>query len=115
MGRDYGLIGRQTEIERLEKAYASSRSEFVALYGRRRVGKTFLIEQVFKERMVFKHTGSYKVTKALLLQRFYTALNKQGAKLSRPFSSWDEAFAALGDFLNASQAERKVVFIDERG
>lgn len=113
MGRDYGLIGRQTEIERLEKAYASSRSEFVALYGRRRVGKTFLIEQVFKERMVFKHTGSYKVTKALLLQRFYTALNKQGAKLSRPFSSWDEAFAALGDFLNASQAERKVVFIDE--
>lgn len=53
MGRDYGLIGRQTEIERLEKAYASSRSEFVALYGRRRVGKTFLIEQVFKERMVF--------------------------------------------------------------
>lgn len=38
------IIGRKAEIERLNKYIASDRSEFIAIYGRRRVGKTFLIK-----------------------------------------------------------------------
>ena len=51
------IIGRKAEIRELEKLYKSESSEFVAVYGRRRVGKTFLIKEVFKDRFTFWHTG----------------------------------------------------------
>ena len=52
-----GITGRKKEIDALEKLYRSGKSEFVAIYGRRRVGKTFLVKEVFKERFTFCHTG----------------------------------------------------------
>ena len=51
------IIGRKKEIEELEKLYHSDRPEFVAIYGRRRVGKTFLVKQALKGRITFQHTG----------------------------------------------------------
>ena len=51
------IIGRRNEVEELEKLYHSERPEFVAIYGRRRVGKTFLIKQALKGRITFQHTG----------------------------------------------------------
>ncbi|MBQ7439786.1 MAG: AAA family ATPase [Paludibacteraceae bacterium] len=51
------MIGRKSEILELERHYQSDRSEFIAVYGRRRVGKTFLIKQTFKGRITFQHTG----------------------------------------------------------
>lgn len=51
------IVGRKQEIEELERLYHSDRSEFVAVYGRRRVGKTFLIKQALKDRFTFQHTG----------------------------------------------------------
>ena len=51
------MVGRIEEIRQLEKLYSSGRSEFVAVYGRRRVGKTYLVKEVFKDRLVFWHTG----------------------------------------------------------
>ena len=51
------IIGRKHEIEELERLYDSDRPEFVAIYGRRRVGKTFLIKQALKGRFTFQHTG----------------------------------------------------------
>ena len=51
------IVGRQAEIVELEKLYHSDRPEFVAVYGRRRVGKTFLIKQALKGRITFQHTG----------------------------------------------------------
>ena len=47
------IVGRKQEIEELERLYGSNRAEFVAIYGRRRVGKTFLIKQTFKDRFTF--------------------------------------------------------------
>ncbi|MDR2472090.1 MAG: ATP-binding protein [Tannerella sp.] len=41
------IIGREREKKKLEEIFASKRSEFVAVYGRRRVGKTFLIRFLF--------------------------------------------------------------------
>lgn len=51
------IIGRKKEIAELKRCYESGRAEFVAVYGRRRVGKTFLVNEVFHDEMTFHHTG----------------------------------------------------------
>ena len=51
------IVGRKSEIAELNKLYNSDRAEFVVVYGRRRVGKTFLIKQTLKNRFTFQHTG----------------------------------------------------------
>ena len=51
------LIGRDNEKIDLETAIGSDKSEFIAVYGRRRVGKTFLIREVCNYSFAFEHTG----------------------------------------------------------
>ncbi|MBR2202116.1 MAG: ATP-binding protein, partial [Bacteroidales bacterium] len=51
------IIGRENEQKQLEQLYESEYSEFVAIYGRRRVGKTFLVRETFNYRFAFQHTG----------------------------------------------------------
>ena len=53
------IIGRNEEIRKLEKFLKSPKSEFVAIYGRRRVGKSYLVEEVYKDKIVFRAIGSY--------------------------------------------------------
>ena len=53
------VIGRKEEIGELEKFLKSSKSEFVAIYGRRRVGKSYLVEEVYRNKIVFRAIGSY--------------------------------------------------------
>ena len=43
------IVGREIEIEKLENYIASRKSEFIAIYGRRRVGKTFLVKELFED------------------------------------------------------------------
>ena len=54
------IIGRTEEIKKLEKFLKSPKSEFAAIYGRRRVGKSYLVEEVYKNKIVFRAIGSYK-------------------------------------------------------
>ena len=51
------MIGRETEVHRLNELYNSGEAELVAIYGRRRVGKTYLVSETFAGRMVFHHAG----------------------------------------------------------
>ena len=51
------MIGRDKEIKELEKVFSSNRAELVAIYGRRRVGKTYLVDEVFHNRITFRHAG----------------------------------------------------------
>ena len=51
------LVGRKKEIDTLEKAYKSDESEFVAVYGRRRIGKTYLVREIFGNKFTFQYTG----------------------------------------------------------
>ncbi|MCR4721588.1 MAG: AAA family ATPase [Lachnospiraceae bacterium] len=51
------VIGREKEIKKLQELYSSDSAELVALYGRRRVGKTYLIDQVFEDKITFRHAG----------------------------------------------------------
>lgn len=111
---EQSIIGRKEEQNRLEKIYNSGKNEFVAIYGRRRVGKTFLIKEYFKNRLDFYFTGIYKATKAEQLKEFTRLLSEAAeTKLNRP-KNWFDAFAMLKDYLgNLHQRQRIVVFFDE--
>ena len=54
------IIGRKRELAQLRNAYESEYSEFVAVYGRRRVGKTFLVREAFDYNFTFQHAGLAK-------------------------------------------------------
>ncbi len=114
------VIGRKKEIQELRRYYNSGRAEFVAVYGRRRVGKTFLVNEVFHDDMVFHHTGlspydrQRRVTLKAQLQNFYFSLVRYGMENIAPPKSWMEAFFLLERFLETcDNGSRQVVFIDE--
>lgn len=115
------IIGRKNELEELERLYHSGKSEFVAVYGRRRVGKTFLIKQALKGRITFQHTGVSPVDqegeKSLMrtqLESFYYTLLSHGLEgYSKP-KSWLEAFFQLEQLLiRLDDGCRQVIFLDE--
>lgn len=70
------IIGREKEKDALTRCMNSARSEFVIVYGRRRVGKTFLIEQYFDSKYDFSFVGGHRLTKAKQLRAFAKALKK---------------------------------------
>ena len=114
------IVGRKQEIAELNRHLNSNKAEFIAVYGRRRVGKTFLINEVFRENMIFRHTGispyDRKRKSALKdqLQNFYFSLIRHGMEgISQP-KSWMEAFFLLEQHLErVYNGSRQVVFIDE--
>ena len=108
------LVGREREIEELNRCMASDRSEFVVIYGRRRVGKTFLIRNYFNDNYTFHYVGAHKMTQRQQLENFGKAIAQYGNMETAPtLNSWNEAFLALKKLLKQSKAERKVIFIDE--
>ena len=114
------IIGRIEEIKALEKFYKSSKSEFVAIYGRRRVGKSYLIEEVFKEKITFRAIGSYIKSndgltyKQTQLDHFYESLLDYGMSETMPRpQNWREAFRLLKKYLEGITSKRRVIFLDE--
>ena len=107
------MIGRKREIEQLIGAYESEQSEFVAVYGRRRIGKTYLITESFGNRFAFHHTGLREGGTKKQLEQFRLSLRQQGYYDCPRIKDWLEAFFELGRFLEKCQTERKVVFLDE--
>lgn len=107
------MIGRCEEVAQLNRLYDSRESEFVAVYGRRRVGKTYLIREMFEGRFAFVHTGKSEGSLRVQLNHFHQSLTAFSAeRLTKP-KSWDEAFGLLKKVVVASSESRKVVFIDE--
>jgi AAA+ ATPase superfamily predicted ATPase len=107
------IIGRIKEQERLRMLYSSGKPEFVAIYGRRRVGKTFLIRQMFENKFVFDLTGLANTTTDKQLLNFNLSINHSGNQEFAPAANWLTAFEQLRKVLELSQNERKIVFIDE--
>ncbi len=115
------VIGRKSEIEEIERHYRSDRSEFIAVCGRRRVGKTFLINQALKGRITFQHTGVSPVDQEkgksrmkVQLESFYFSLLSHGLEGFAMPKSWMEAFYQLEQLLlKLDDGSRQVVFIDE--
>ena len=114
------IIGRNTEIEELMQLYRRNRPEFVAVYGRRRVGKTYLIKELFKDKMAFYHTGMSPLDadEANILQdqlkSFYNSLVRYGLEPTEHPKTWLDAFFLLEKLLESQDPkQRQVVFIDE--
>ncbi|MBX2927410.1 MAG: AAA family ATPase [Saprospiraceae bacterium] len=110
------LVGRTKEAVLLESKYQSMSAEFVAIYGRRRVGKTYLVREVFKERITFQHTGVANAGLRDQLGRFYASLLRlvESAGHLSPPEDWFEAFDLLIDVIEQKGGEgKKVIFLDE--
>ncbi len=110
------IIGRRKEIETLERYVASDQSEFIALYGRRRVGKTFLVRSLFGDRFAFAATGILEGDPQEQRESFMASLGDYGSK-DCAFGDWMEAFAKLRALLEDKAKRDKtsplIVFIDE--
>lgn len=114
------MIGRQKEIEELNTLYDDNRAELVAVYGRRRVGKTYLINETFKDRFTFKHTalspdGEDENDLKRQLESFYISLKRYGMdeNIKKP-ENWFEAFYLLEKLLDSkNQSKRILVYLDE--
>lgn len=107
------MIGRIDEIKRLNLAYESEESEFVAIYGRRRIGKTYLVNETLGERMTFRHAGVKNGTRTQQLEQFRNSLRLQGHLDCPKLRSWFDAFFELEGLLARLPPGKKVVFLDE--
>ena len=107
------IIGRKEEIELLQKITKDDRSHFVAVYGRRRVGKTFLIRESYDYKFTFQHAGLSDGGLKDQLFAFTSSLKDSGYKFKRKPENWLEAFEGLKDVIRDSQEEKKIIFIDE--
>lgn len=108
------VIGREKEIILLNEKYVSLKSEFVALYGRRRVGKTFLVRNTFENKLTFKLTGLANVTLKQQLLNFSVALHDQHPdKKRKTVDSWMVAFQQIRQVVEKSKHKKKVIFVDE--
>lgn len=106
------LIGRTTEKEKLIKAYESEYSQFVTVYGRRRVGKTFFVRETFNYTFTFEHAGLAKSPMKKQLKAWQSSLKNAGKKVALP-RTWIDAFDYLKDLIKENNSPKKVIFIDE--
>lgn len=113
------IIGRESEQAVFSRAIKSGEPEFIAVYGRRRVGKTFLIKEYFKDSILFEVTGIHKASMSEQLDNFAISLGNAagvGFKPQRPLS-WIEAFQQLILFYESpiikKKRRKKIIFFDE--
>jgi uncharacterized protein len=110
------FVGRTLELNLLDNLYASSKSEFLVLYGRRRVGKTRLLTEWLTTRKIKPiFFVSEQDSKESLLRQFSQIVYKKAfPSLSIPdtfsFANWDQVWSQIGEL---ARQERLVVFIDE--
>lgn len=108
------IVGREHEQDILQHCLETPRAEFIAVYGRRRIGKTYLVKQYFKDTFDFYTSGVYEVSRNEQLKRWQVQLARYcGKKHTRP-KDWFEAFDQLRDYLETrSYDEKLILFIDE--
>lgn len=109
------IIGRELELEHLKMLRGVQKPAFLAVYGRRRVGKTFLIREAFNSDFAFYVTGMANASFRQQLTNFNIALNKYSPDDQKiePADNWLESFVQLEQLLERNKSRKKVVFIDE--
>jgi AAA+ ATPase superfamily predicted ATPase len=108
------MIGRKEEQRLLRELADSDKSEFVVIYGRRRVGKTYLVNETFREEIYFSYSGIANVKTARQIEAFSHVLKEHGCKSDEPITNWFEAFAGLKSLILQADDDRpKIIFIDE--
>ena len=115
------MIGRIEEKKYLLSLLKEEESQFVAVFGRRRIGKTYLVRESFNYNFTFEHTGISNATaenhedngRQVQLDRFASSLKNAGYTVPAPLRSWDDAFDGLKEVIKKSGNRKKVIFIDE--
>jgi len=112
------IIGREKELKIFNNITASDKAEFLAVYGRRRVGKTYLIYEHFKSQIAFSFSGSFEESMKVQLANFFREYLRftKGQKETMMPTDWSTAFSYLTDYLyglKAKPGQKVVVFIDE--
>ena len=112
------IISRKKEIRELERCERSDKSELVCVYGRRRVGKTWLVEQTFSNYFAFRATGVEGGNTRTQLKSFHQRLLACGDSIGKIPSNWFEAFSRLEALLRRDTIQRSpngkiIVFLDE--
>lgn len=108
------IIGRRHEQDILQICLDSPKAEFIAVYGRRRIGKTYLVKQFFGENFDFFATGVYQASRSSQLKHWQEQLKKaSGKKWNKP-KDWNDAFSQLQEHLESlSSKDKIIIFIDE--
>lgn len=107
------VVGRKSEVSILLNCLSTPRSELLAVYGRRRVGKTYLIRNTFAKQMCFDFSGTYKSSLKQQLKNFHFTLKNQYPKNKIP-KDWTEAFHQLSNYIDSLKSKKKkVIFLDE--
>ncbi|GHT45360.1 ATPase [Bacteroidia bacterium] len=108
------IIGRKKEQQLLEEYYHSDKAEFVVVCGRRRVGKTFLIRECYRDKFAFYLSGAENATKAAQLKNFNVAINTYSGYPYPAVTDWQDAFLQLQHYIENKTAKEKIVlFFDE--
>jgi uncharacterized protein len=111
------IAGRKREIALMQGLLTKPRSAFVAMYGRRRIGKTFLIRELYADLIKFECSGLHNRSTAFQLEHFYNTLQETGAfqsgEVPQP-KTWLQAFSLLKSYINSlPPGDKKVIFLDE--
>ncbi len=107
------LISREREKKMLLDALRAEEAQFIAVYGRRRVGKTYLIRQTYGNMLTFEHSGLANGGRKEQIQAFTSSIRRAGLKVGIMPTNWLDAFELLKDLVEKSSRNKKVLFIDE--
>jgi uncharacterized protein len=111
------VIGREAEVEKLTSLLYNNSANLMVMYGRRRVGKSYLIKTVFANKIMFQFTGVHHVKDEIQMQEFCKELQKQ-CKLKYTLTNltnWFDIFAAFATILHSKRNSKKkiIVVLDE--
>lgn len=107
------FIGREYEKSLIQKYLNTPKAELVAIYGRRRVGKTYLVKSFFQNRFDFYFTGMYETERAVQLSQFHKELIRLTSEKQPKLKDWFAAFDALKSYLESLKKDKIIVFLDE--
>lgn len=110
------MIGRKEQNELMEQALQLDKSSFIAITGRRRVGKTYIVREIYKDHFCFSVTGIQNATLSVQIGNFLQKLQEyQGDwALQNRGKNWQDVFFAFKKYLKSLPKDKKqVIFIDE--
>lgn len=109
------IVGRLREQVILKEVFENKKSELIAIYGRRRIGKTYLVREFYKQSIVFEVTGLFGASLQDQISNFTKEIRKRSRRTLRDLpKNWLEVFSIFEMYLDTlPKGKKKVIFIDE--
>ena len=109
------IVGRLREQAILKEVFENKKSELIAIYGRRRIGKTYLVREFYKQSIVFEVTGLFGASLQDQISNFTKEIRKRSRRTLRDLpKNWLEVFSIFEMYLDTlPKGKKKVIFFDE--